>query len=184
MSEIIDDGRGRGYKASVSSTNRLNVSSKSNPRMYYNSRVGEAFSFISKYSAADGDQVIYFRNDNQDKNFVVTGIWVSSDNAGTFDFQKVTGTGAGTSIDGRQLNFTSGNTANATALGNAAVTGLNVEYIFAEIRCPQTATVPADFSSALILGKNNAIAVKYNGTAGNVSVVIGGHFEMHDNGVN
>ena len=70
---FINDGKGRGFKASVSSSNRLNVSAKSNPRAYYLSRDEEnCFSIGTEYTASDGDIVFYIKNTSSSKEMVLT----------------------------------------------------------------------------------------------------------------
>ena len=181
---LIEDGKGRGFKASVSSVNRLNVSSKSNPRAYYNSRDGEMYTFHSSYSASSGDVVLYIKNDNPDKNFVVTGIWLGGANAAVWEFFQASGTATGTDVTGVQLNFTSGNTAQATSKGNAAVSGTANEATIAKFRTPATASGDADFRETLILGNKDAIGIIYTGTAGAIEITVGGHFEVHGSGAN
>ena len=184
MSDVIEDGRGRGYKLSISSKQRANVSSKSNPRIYYNSRDGDAFSFFSQYTAADGDIVLYIRNDNQAKNLILTSVTAGADVAATWTLTKVAGTGSGTSITGSQLNFTKNKVAEATALGNAAVTGLSVETSFGAMKTPATSSGSSSLSDSIILGKNDAIAIKFNAaSSAEVVIFISGHYESHSEGV-
>lgn len=187
MSEfLIEDGKGRGYKASVSSVNRLNVSSKTNARIYYNSReTGDAFSFTSDYSACSCDYVIYIKNDNETKNMVISDICVSAANSAKWEFQRVSGTGSSCCvIAGRALNFSKNTTADVTSRGNSAVSSLNETYSFTKRRTAAGAGTTIDFDESVILGRNDAIAIKYIGTAGNVEVTIRVHFEVHSTGVN
>jgi len=184
-SQLIGDGKGRGFKMSVSSSHRGNVSSKSNPRIYYVSREdGAAFSISSSYSATTGDKVIYFKNDNEEKNFVVTGFFVSADNSAKWTFHKVTGNAIGTDIEARVLNLTKNSTASATIKGDAAVTGITNEFSFAEFRTPANGSADIDFRESLIIGNGQSISVEYTGTTGGISVILGGYFEEHSTGVN
>ena len=177
---IIEDGKGRGYKQSVSSSQRGNVSSKSNPRMYYVSREkGQAFSFLSEYSATSGDFIGCVMNTSSDKNFVVSEIIVGGVEAGHFEVVKVTGTPAGTTITGGLLNFSKSNTAEATAFGDAAVTGLTEDYELSHIRTQASESKSMSFQQSLILSKDTAIGIKYVGTTGLVEITILGYFEDH-----
>lgn len=182
---IIEDGRGRGFKASVSSTNRLNASAKSNPRIYYISRDdGQAYSFESEYNAASGDYVICIKNNNSTKNMIISGVWLSSDNNSKWQIDKVSGTASGTTITGRSLNLTKNNKPDAESLGNAAVSGITNLYTLSTVRSPALTTAVMDFKETLILGDGDELAVKYIGGAGEISVIVGVYFESHSGTVN
>lgn len=182
---IIEDGKGRGFVASVSSSNRLNSSTKANPRIYYISRDdGQAFSFTSEYSATSGDYVIYLKNTNADKQIVISGIWLSSDNNAKWCIDKVSGTASGTEITGRSLNFTKNNLSDSTSIGDNAVSGLTKTFSVAPLRGMGFTTNPVDFKETLILGNGDAIAVKYTGTSGDISATIGMYFEKQSGAIN
>jgi len=181
---LIEDGKGRGFKASVSSFLRLNVSSKSNPRIYYNSRVlGSAFTFVSEYSATSGDYVLYIKNTSTVNSLVISGVWASADENAKWCIEKVEGVASGTDVVANPLNFSKKTTATADIKGSAAVTGLTKEATVAASRSMANTTIPMQFEDALIIGSSTAIAIKYIGTAGDVSVTVGGHFEPHSEGV-
>ncbi len=182
---LIDDGKGRGYSASVSSVNRLNVSAKSNPRSYYISREdGEFYSWYSTYSAADSDIVIYVKNTSQSLSLVISKIMFSGVNAGRYTVMPVNGTASGSDIVGTPFNRSKRKEATAISLGGAAITGITQDGTFGVMRVPAGLTVAGDENNSLIIGPTDAIAVKYEGTAGIIDVAIFGYFEEHSNSAN
>ena len=182
---IMVDGKGRGFKQSVSSTQRGNVSGKVNPRSYYVSRnEGQVFSYISKYSATTGDVVFYLQNIDFKNRFIVSKIFMGAVNDADWQLNKVIGTASGTTITGKSLNFTKNLTAQSAAFGNAAVTGLTTDFEFDHARSLGLSTVNIDLKESLILGNNDAIDIIYTGANGNIEVVLIGYFEEHGEAIN
>jgi len=178
---IIEDGKGRGSSMSVSSSNRGNVSAKSNPRSYYVSREdGQFFTWYSSYSATSGDYVIYIKNNSQSTNLVISRMMFGGANAGKYSVEIVSGTAAGTAIEGAHFNRSKVREADSTSFGNAAVTGLSTEDTLGAMRLMAGQTGSGSSSNALILGVTSAIAIKYIGSAGDVDITIFGYFESHD----
>lgn len=181
MSNIIEDGKGRGYKMSVSSTQRGNVSSKSNPRSYYVSRDdGRLFSWYSTYSATSGDYVLYIKNTDQDRKLVLSTFIFGSDNNAQYTVERVSGTAGGTAITPTNFNLTSGRVAQSDTYGNAAVTGLTNVSTFGKIRSLANAPSVGTSLESLILGTSDAIAVKFAGTTGVIDITVFGYYEYHD----
>ena len=178
---IIEDGKGRGFISSVSTTNRLNVSSKSNPRIFYASREdGLAFNTTSvDTDAVAGDITCYLKNTSSTRNLFVKEIHVSSENAAMFKVWVVTGTAAGSNaLTPTNLNLTSGRVAETLARGDGAITGLTTGGLIDTLR---TAAGVHDFSlfeDALMLGENDAIAIEYDtGNTGAAEISIEFHYE-------
>ena len=177
----IQDGKGRGNVASVSSSNRLNVSAKQNPRSYYVSRDEERFfSWYSNYSASSGDYVIYIENTDQDRKLVISSMIFCTVGGGKFTVGGASGTGTGTVVDATNFNIGSGRRANANALGNAAVTGLTAGSVYGAVRVTPNASGAGTSSEALILGNGDTVSVRFDGTAGEIDVTIFGYFEDHN----
>jgi hypothetical protein len=172
----IEDGVGRGYEASVSDVNRLNVSSKSQNRIFYISRdSGEAFNLVSTDSGATaGEYILYLQNTSTTKNMYVDRIEYHSANAALWKLWTVTGTAAGSSaLTPTNLNRTSSKVAEATARGDGAITGLTAGAQLATHRNAADGEGQMEFQGALILGPNDAIAVEYDtGTTGAAEVDI------------
>ena len=162
----LQDGGGSGRLATVSSFFRLNVSAKTNPRIFYSSRdEGKAFNAISTdASAVAGDIVFYLKNDSTTDNLYIKHLEFHSVNAAVWKVFQVTGTAAGGSvINSSNLNLGSANVAEATSRGDGAVTGLtNVKQI----------------GTHRILAPNSAIAVEYDsGTTGAAEIDCFFHYE-------
>ena len=176
----IEDGKGRGYISSVSESNRLNVSSKSNPRAFYISRDdGLAFNVASVDVDADaGDIICYVKNTSTTRNLYVRQIHYGSLNAALWKTWQVTGTAGGTEISPGNLNLTSGKSAEATAFGSNPVTGLSLDKLLSSHRNTAGAHGIEPWEDVLVLGPNNAIAVEYDtGTTGPAEVNIEFHYE-------
>lgn len=179
---IIEDGKGSGKSASVSSVQRLNVSAKINPRIFYISRDdGQAYSAsMSGFSADAGEFVFYLKNTSSTRNMFISQITVSALQAVLWKLWSVTGTAAaGTSITPTNLNLSSGLIAESISMGGgAAITGLTEDGILIPFRSTATASMNGSFVDALILGPGKAIAVEYDtGTTGICDVNVMFHYE-------
>jgi hypothetical protein len=181
MAWQIEDGKGKGSKAGVSSDNRLDTSSRSNSRSFYISRdEGSCFSLSSHdATAAAGTYIAYFKNNSPTKNFYVDFIEVGGVETALWKVWSVTGTAAGGSaITPSNLNLTSGNVADATARGNDSITGLTTVSQLGTLRTSANSDGLIEYNDTLILGTNDAIAVEYDtGTTGVAEVFIRGYFE-------
>jgi hypothetical protein len=158
----IVDGKGRGFASSVSDVNRLNVSSKSNPRIFYISRDdGQAFNMISTDpGTAAGEYIFYLKNTSSTRDLYVERIEFHSENAAVWKVWEVSGTAAGTTITASNLNLKSGKTADAIGFGNTAVTGLSTVKQIGTHRSQAQGEGEMNYHDSLILGPTNAIAVE------------------------
>ena len=181
----IEDGKGRGYKVSVSSSNRLNISAKSNPRAYYNSRDEEnCYSIGTEYSATDGDYVFYIQNTSSTKAMVLTDLTLSSAEVAKFTVDLVTGNASGTDVTPINIKLGSANTAEAVTKGNAAVTGLTATGSLHITHVGADDHVELHFMESLIVPKGQAVAVKYNGAGAQVAVSVMLFMETQSGSVN
>lgn len=158
------------------SDGRLNVSSRSDERAFYVSRDnGQAYVLrIEDDDAVAADLVAYLRNDSKDKKMFIERIEVSSENAATF---KVafgdSATAGGTAVTPVNLNKSSSNDADVTAVGNGAVSTVAASTFFKTVRVATNTTVGIEFNDALILGQNDNIVVEYDtGATGDIEVDI------------
>lgn len=177
----IEDGTGTGQTAGVSPTgNRFNVSSRSDDRIYYISRDNEdAYIINSADTAAAGEYNFYFQNTSKTQKFYVTSVIVGSADLAIFKIASVTGTAAGTNIVPVNMNLTSGSSADATAFGNAAVTGLTEDKLISQISVNADDSKEIFFHDALILGQDDAIAVEYDtGAGGTMHVTMFGFYDV------
>lgn len=177
----LTDGK-TGESAAVSPTgNRLNVSSRSDSRIYYISRDnGDAYATTSIYTAAAGEYNFYFKNTSATKKFYVSSITIGTAVLAIFKITKVTGTAGGASaISITNLNMTSGNVADATVTGDAAVTGLTAGDVIDVISVTADDSKIVDFHDALVIGTNDAIAVEYDtGAGGTIHITMQGFYDV------
>jgi hypothetical protein len=182
---IIQDGGGSGRQATVSTFRRLNVSAKTNPRLFYASRdEAQTYNCISELSGAtSGSYVFYLKNDSQDSNLFVQHIEFHSENAARWNIWHVNGTPAGYEISPSNLNLGSGNLSDTTSYGgdesdkSQAVTGLsNIKRIGIH-RNGALGEGEMEYSDSLILTPGTAIAVEYIGATGEVETDTFYHFE-------
>jgi hypothetical protein len=164
----IEDGTGTGQTAGISTTgNRLNVSSRSDERIYYISRDnGDSYTATSVDTAAAGEYNFYFKNTSTSKKFYITGFNLGSAELAIFKIATVTGTAAGSSIVPVNLNRTSGNVADAECFGNAAVTGLTEETLLEVVSVPADNSKEVTLHDSLVLGQGDAVAIEYDTGAG------------------
>lgn len=127
--------RTRALEETEGSDGRLNVSSRSDSRGYYNSRdVQQSYSMTFNHpSAADDQYSFYLKNTSVDKTLVISSIGVNSTNIARLKFWSVTGTATdGIARVPHNLNEASPNDAAAVALhdgGGTTIGGLSTEGI-------------------------------------------------------
>ncbi len=181
MALQIEDGKGTGNRVAVSPTgNRLDVSSRANPRVYYVSRDdGNVFTVYSEDSSAvAGDFILYIKNTNTSKNLYIDNIIFDSAENAKFKLHKVSGTAVGTSITPLNANFKSGNTASLDAVGNGAITGLTSQGVIISERVLANSTSEFKTNDFLRLGLDDAIAIEYDsGTTGEADVTVVCYFD-------
>ena len=174
----IEDGKGSGRFASVSGVQRLNVSSKTAPRVFYISRDdGEAYNWTSSFSAGTGNEIVYIKNNSTTKKLIIESLAVGGVLTGLFEIFECTGTAGGTPITGKNINLSSNNEADATSYGNASVTGLVIGDRIGLTRTAATSSNIIIQNGALQLSFNDAICVTYTGSTGIVDCVVRAYFE-------
>lgn len=178
MAIIENGGKGGGFKAGVTETGRLDVSARTNSRVYYVSRDdGLSFSWHSSFCASTGDEVIYIRNTSDNLRLFINNVDVAGAASGIWELVHETGgTAAGSTITGKNLNFSSGNVAPVTAFGNASVTGTLVGDTVDSIRTVAGTSGSFQTNDGISLGKNDGIFITYTGS-GVIEATIIGYFE-------
>ena len=172
---FIEDGKGSGRKASVSSVQRLNVSSKTQPRIFYASRdFGSAYNAaVEGGSTAAGDYSMYLKNDSTTSNLFISVIEFHSVENTKWKIWQVSGTAAGgTTVTPAELNLSKSIPAAVTCMGNSggSITGLSTVQQIGTHRNTALGDSEMDWQGALILGPGDAIAVEMDtGTTGLVS---------------
>ena len=175
----IEDGKGTGVVASVSSDNRLDVSSRVAPRDFYISRdIGQVYTITSEDAAtAANEETIYLQNSSSTKNLFIANILIASDADARFRLKFVTGTAAGSSaLTPINLNKTSSNAADVVARGDGAITGLTDDGDIALVSVAANTTGAFSLNESLILGQNDAIAIESEAIA-DVAITIEFHLE-------
>jgi hypothetical protein len=166
----IQDGSGTGREAKVTADNRLDTSSRQNPRLYYISRDdGQVYSATSHdASAAAGTYIIYLKNISTTKNIYVDEVIVGGVETALWKLWFVTGTAAGGSVlTPTNLNKTSANAADATSRGNDSITGLTTAGQIGAVRSSANGHADLSTRDSIILGQGDAIAIEYDtGTTG------------------
>jgi hypothetical protein len=154
------------------SDQRLDVSSRSDTRRYYNSR-DEGQTYVMPWTfntAASTEYAAYLKNTSTTKTLVVAIAEVFGEVATRFQLDTVTGTAAGTAVTPFNLNTASPFSAECTAVeGLSAGTGITGLTIASKIDTSWViATGGGDFKvkETLRLKQNEAIAIQVLETAG------------------
>jgi hypothetical protein len=162
---IIEDGKGSGKKAAVTTDNRLDVTAKTEDRIYYSSRDAQkAFSVYGKRNFAAGstnENVLYVKYTGQ-TDLHIKEIMFSSNSADAKVevYFNPTGVSGGSEIIPLNMNRSSAVTSETECLnGNttltASVTSANEMF---DVRLSNSSFV-MDFHSAIILPKNSEILI-------------------------
>lgn len=158
------------------SDNRFNVSSRQDSRPFYISRDnGQVYILrIEDDNAEVGDLLAYLRNDSKDKTLYVNDIHFNSENAATFKIAFGDAVAAtGTAVTPVNLNRSSSNAADVTALGNGAVGGAGASTFFSTVRVGANGFQEWGAQDALSLGQNDNIVIEYDlGSTGDVEIDI------------
>lgn len=138
---------------------------------------GKAFSWSSSYAATAADEIISIKNTSQTENLIIDEITLSNSVASLFTlFEVDSGTAAGTTITGKNLNLGLSNAASVTSFGNASVTGTLTGGVILYESVGANAGALLDLRGALILGQDNEIAITA-GATGTVSCTVIGHYK-------
>jgi len=178
----IEDGKGVNGAVSVSNTQRLDVSSRSAKRTYYESRdEGSVYTaaILDAGAVADEDTV-WIKNTSTTQDMVIDVIAVGSVAATTWTVKFVTFTTqpTGTAITATNLNRASSNSASAEIRGGAAgvanlIDGPIISYI--HVAAGGETLVNAG-GEALRLGQDDQIALECT-TSGDAAITIEFHFD-------
>jgi len=172
----IEDGTGSGKTAKVSLNHQVAVRSESvDSSAIVAGRDERYFVWQSDYAASANDIVLYIQNTDPNRLLKIRKIYLYNSGATTWEMQRVdSGTPAGTEIDALNLTFGSGINANATAYGDAAVTGTSGTTAFSYVKDAGDDHY-LDANGAVIIKPFSAIQVKVTG-AGTIKVYIAAYF--------
>jgi hypothetical protein len=178
MGLTIEDGKGRGNIAEVTNKNGLRVYAENIEEVALISGENQlTFSLTSTYAAGANDKIIYMKNNDPERNFIIRYVTVGSTVATMWQlFSSLTGTPAGTAIIPVNTNIGSGKVAFMTALGNAAVTGTTPAHVVANAYTSAYSTYSIDFLSGLIIQYGSELILATS-EAGTVVVTIIGYFK-------
>jgi hypothetical protein len=140
---------------------------------------GKAYTWTSSFATGGTDvEVISIKNTSSTDILVIDEIVVASVLTCVFTLFEVTsGTAAGTSITGQNLNLSSGLSASATAFGDAAVTGSLSGNTLAYESVAATDSQTLDTKGGLILGQDDEIAITASANT-TVYVTVIGHYKV------
>ena len=163
----VQNDRTRAQEEVQGSDGRLNTSSRSDNRAYYNSRDEEqcySMSF-SHDAAADGEYSFYLKNISTTKTLVITNIEVNAANIARLKLWEVTGTAAdGVARIPKNQNLASSNAADVTALHDGAgttISGLSTSGAeLDDLSVVANGHSQFHLNDRLRLGQNDAIAVE------------------------
>ncbi len=177
----IDDG-GINGSVTVSNTQRLDVSSRSASRQYYESRdEGNVYSItMTDAGAQTTEDLIYLKNTSTTKDIVIDDIFIGSLAVSEWVLKFVTNTAtvAGTVIVPTNLNQASSKTSSSETRGGATgVTNLIDGGTIAILRVGVGITSDFKFGEALRLGQDDAIAIELTTTAADGEITIFYHFD-------
>lgn len=163
----------RALEEAEGSDGRLNVSSRSDSRGYYNSRDEEkCFSVPFDFqSAASGEFAAYIKNTSSVDELVLSDIGLNAAVASRVKLWFVSGTAAGgTTVTATNLNRSSSKDAEASAMeGNSAatgITGLTAEALIDFEVVGANGHGTFETGDRIRLGQNDAIALEVDETAG------------------
>ena len=167
----IEDGKGKNGKASVSSVQRLNVSSKTGLRHFYASRdFGLAYNAVyDNITSAAGEYTAYLKNTSTTRNLFVSQIEFHSAEDVKWKIWSVSGTAAaGEVVTASEMNLSKNIPAEASCMaGDTAITGLTAISQIGSHRSQANGDSGMNFGGSLILGPSDAIAIEYDaGTGG------------------
>ena len=167
------------------SDNRLNTSSRSDSRSYYNSRdKQEAYSLVwEDASSATGDIILYWKNDDSlGRALVLDSAGLNSAAVADFQLLEVTATAAGgTAAIPTNLNRTAPKVAPAVCrtADTTPITGLTEGVIFDHAGVAANGHEEFRLDDRVRIGQGGAVAIKcvFTGTTARTWGVIFGYYE-------
>ncbi len=180
MGILIGDGKGGGGPWEIKK-NRGQVDSSVETAFERHSHDGNSYSWTNvSYNMTAADTIISVRNTSSSKNLQITKV-IMSTGVTTFAEHHVTDASAalaGTAITGVNLNFNSGNVAEADAKGDETTNSSQGTLILTSALVA-TFDTEVDWEGALILGTNDAYGIDYtvDDTTSAMKITIWGYFE-------
>ncbi len=178
----IDDGGGKNGSATVSNNQRLDVSSRSASRQYYESRDAEGVysANITDPGALTTEDIIWLKNTSVSQDVVIDQIFIGSLAVSEWVLKFVTDAtpATGTVVTPVNLNKASSKAATVSCRGGAGgVANLVDDGLISILRVGVGITSSFDFGEAIRLGQDDAIALELTTTAADAEITIFFHFD-------
>lgn len=135
---------------------------------------GEAYTWLSSYSAGANDDVIYIRNDDESYGLVIDSVILNSSVDNKFIFADANGDPTGTELAAQTMNKAITGKALYTAKQNASAVSRAED--FQTIKVISKESFSYTFPTGYIMGKNNAISIRVT-VAADIEVSVLGAFE-------
>lgn len=166
--------------AGVSSDGRLDVSSRSAARAYYNARDrGQAYSWSAlTYDYDIDDTILLVKNTSSSLHLHIHRIWLGGNVAGKVIIHRPTAvvtTPAGTAVTGANLNGSSNNVADAVAKADETNNVLGTTLF--SLRMPADDTLVVDVDDTVTLSQNQSIGIDFGVEGAACQATIVGYFE-------
>jgi hypothetical protein len=159
----LEDGTGKGYKASVNSENELEVRAQTTIRAEWechNNARAYAMYFSQAEANSGANECLGYIKNTSDDDLVIDEIAIHSVSADHVYISTVTGTAAGGSaITPTNANVGSGLTATCTTMQHTAITGLTAVGRLMNFYCAANAFLVRSPKATIIIKKNSAIGV-------------------------
>lgn len=179
MGLTIDDGKGSGSSAEVTTDNLLKTFAVTETEFEFSSDVkGKAFAWASgTYDPAAGDTILLVKNTSTSEELHIDAIWLSTDvdTRVVIHMPTTNVTVAGTTITGTNLNSQSGNAAAASAARDETGNTQGDIIWSGEIMAAEGMT-DVSLGGALILGQNASVGVDFVANVAACDVTIWGHY--------
>jgi hypothetical protein len=181
----ILDGKGRGYSAEVSDSNKLLVSAVISTQEHYaNHNQGRGYYLpFSATPTGAGDCFLYVKNSDSTRALSIEGMWLKSEADDYIDL-KLNDEGTpvgGTDITPVNMNTASGRLADGTFQSGNDITGLSGGSTFLRLYHANTkGSVYTNFDMDVILGANGVLTM-YVGTG---TTALAGTLSLNFHGTN
>lgn len=180
---LVEDGKGGGTNWHIHK-NRGQVDAQVESAFGKHSRQGQAYSWSNVgYDMTAADTILAVRNTSPTRNLHITRVTMSSVLANKAQHHVTNGSAAlaGTAVTGVNLNFTSGNVAEADAKGDETTNSSQGTLIGTTALLALTQET-LDWEGALILGTNDSYGIDYiaDDTGDLPLITIFGYFELKE----
>lgn len=182
MSIRIEDGKGNGNLAGVTSNNKLRTYTTVETEASFESETnGECFTWSAMYDYSAGDTIILIKNINTDKNLLIENISLNCNYATQAIIHSPSNVTSptGTAITGVNLNRTSGKTSLVTAIQDET-SNTQGDVLFRIHVEAQSNSLFLPINGMVVLGFNDTLAIDYMSEGSACYATIVGYFHKID----